>query len=128
MNTLTYLKLTNIIPAHPTANEPCDGDTLYRFSFGAYGETTVEVSADSDEDAFEVAVEWLDDAAPGHLVTDDEMSEAFKAMKARYPDASDEELQELCEVDLTIVGHTTLKNGAYLRSWEWTFDVVGHES
>jgi hypothetical protein len=120
----------------PTANEPSDDDRLYRFRFGAYGETVVDVFADTDEAAFEIAVEWLDECAPGHLVTigDAELREAADELGLAMPVVHDcaggwddawsdsrwAKIIEHAERDLTIIGHTTLKHGAYLRSWEWT--------
>jgi hypothetical protein len=134
MNIITYLRLTNIVPAHPIANEPSDGDTLYRFWFGAYAETKIEVFADSDESAFEVGVEWLDANAPGHIVTYAEFQELLLQAAAELGvslcDAEGEvahAVVELAERDLTLIGHTTLKTGSYLLSHEWGFDVIGTE-
>lgn len=121
----------------PTANEPGDGERCYRFRFGAYGWTVVDVFADSDESAFETAVEWLDDNAPGHLVEigEAELREAAEELGLDYfeafADARDNidetemnRIAEKAEEDLTVIGHTTLKNGQYLISHEWTFDEL----
>ena len=114
----------------PTANEPGDGERCYRFRFGAYGLTVVDVFADSDESAFETAVEWLDDNAPGHLVSigDNELKEAAEELGIAF-DPQDiaglpEKVLEKAEEDLTVIGHTTLKNGQYVISHEWTFDEL----
>ena len=118
-----------------TANDPSDGDRLFRFSFGAYGETRVDVFADDFESAFEVAVEWLDDNAPGHLVAigEAELREAADELGLEWEPGTpfheiDEDTQTSivanAETDLTVIGHTTLKHGQYLCSWEWTVDEV----
>jgi hypothetical protein len=127
-------------PRVPNANEPSDGDRLYRFRFGEHGETVVDCFADSAEDAFEIAVEWLDDNAPGHLVTigDAELKEAAEELGLAMPvvhdcaggwdDAWSEgigaKIIEHAERDLTIIGHTTLENGQYILSHEWTFSEI----
>lgn len=119
----------------PNANEPSEGERLYRFWFGAYGETALDVFADSPDDGFEVAVEWLDDNAPGHLIALDaeayaeaarELTEETKVI--HDPESEDEDVQhairERAEADLTPIGHTTLKHGQFVASWEWTFQEL----
>lgn len=116
----------------PTANEPYDGERCFRFSFGAYGETRVDVFAVHIEDAFEIAVEWLDDNAPGYLVNlgEAEWEEAAKELGLPWAPADEldedvaERIRAHAETDLTIIGHTTLKHGQYLCSWEWTCDEL----
>lgn len=99
------------------------------FSFGAYGWTKVRVWADHLEDAFEIAVEWLDDNAPGHLVdlTQDDYNEAAKEL-GLDPASEDEDIQneirETAEADLTHIGHTTLNHGQFLTSYEWTVNEI----
>ena len=110
-----------------------DDKKLYLFTFGAYGWTKVYVWADHDEDAFEIAVEWLDDNAPGHLtdVTEDDLKRSAEdlnvAWQPTWPDWDDavfSHVAQNAEADLTQIGHTTLKHGQYLHSWEWAFDEV----
>lgn len=105
----------------------------FAFSFGAYGWTKVRVwaSADCFEDAFEAAVEWLDDNAPGHLVSNDEFTELCEEAAEELgfdPETEDEEeLEEIrtaAEADLTLIGHTTLKHGQHIASYEWTADEI----
>lgn len=99
----------------------------FAFCFGAYFNTRVRVWAKADcfEDAFETAVEWLDDHAPGHLVnlTQEDYNEAASIL-GLDPTSEDEDIQneirETAEADLTHIGHTTLKHGQFLYSWEWT--------
>lgn len=111
----------------PTANEPSDGERLYRFNFGAYGSTVLDVFADELESAFEIAVEWLDDNAPGHLVKLEESDyiEAAKELHLAWDPENYDTLDmlkiiERAEADLTSIGHTTLKNGQFGASYEWT--------
>src|SRR6266516_1186530 len=105
----------------PTANEPSDGERLYRFGFGAYGETALDVFADSPDDAFEVAVEWLDDNAPGHLIDLDAEDSTHAPHDAS---SEDEAIREHAEADLTPIGHTTLKHGQFVASWEWSLQEL----
>lgn len=104
------------------------------FSFGAYGWTKVRVWADRDcfEDAFEIAVEWLDDNAPGHLVSHEEFAqlcrEAAEELGVEFDPSEDYETNEAvfqaAEADLTIIGHTSLKHGSHIASHEWTVDEI----
>jgi|SRR6478736_492733 len=103
------------------------------FSFGAYGWTNVRVWADPDcfEDAFEIAIEWLDDNAPGHLVSYAEFNELRKEAAEELGldlNSDDDDIQqsitEAAEVDLTVVGHTTLKHGMHIASYDWTVDEI----
>lgn len=116
----------------PFANEPDDGTSAFEFQFGAYGETKVRVYADHLEDALEVAVEWLDDNAPGHLVKvgSEEIAESAKELGIvlEVDDYESEAFQKAlahAEMDLTHAGgHTTMKHGEYLRSWEWHVNEI----
>ncbi len=103
--------------------------TLFIFSFGAYLDDHVHVWADHFEDAFEIAVEWVDDNSPGHLfdLTIEDYKEAAEELgiewDPEWPDYEDrnfEKVAQAAEVDLTQIGHTTLKHGQFLRSWEWS--------
>ncbi len=113
----------------PIAN-PEDSGTIYRFTFGAYGTTAVYALGHDLESAFEIAVEWLDDNAPGHLTTigEDDYRRAADELGVEFShDAGDEGMQrvfEAAEADMTMIGHTTLKNGNAIPSWEWTVDEV----
>lgn len=103
----------------------------FEFCFGAYGWTKVRVwaSAGHFEDAFEIAVEWLDEHAPGHLVdlTQDDYTQAASEL-GLDPNSEDEDIQneirETAEADLTHIGHITLQHGQFLNSWEWTVDEL----
>jgi len=106
---------------------------LYRMWFGAYGDTIVYVWADDFETAFEESVEWLDDNAPGILVdvTEADLKEAAEDLNIRWqpdwPDHGDSEFEKVAqhaEQDLTQIGHTTMKHGHYIPSWEWGGDEI----
>jgi hypothetical protein len=108
---------------------------LWLLHFGAYGETALYVWSDGCESAFEVAVEWLDDNAPGHLVKFEESD--YRAAAAELglswePDeqanAETDRIIEHAEVDHTVIGHTTLEHGTHVASWEWTLREVEHDS
>ncbi len=129
---------------HPIANPSafdCDYHHLWRFAFGAYGSTVVYVWTfrNSVEDAFETAVEWLDENAPGHLVnlTQDDYKQAAEELGIAWPESGDvnslegdefERVVTHAEADLTLIGHTTLNNGQYVLSYEWTVDEVEKRS
>jgi len=81
---------------------PCDYDSwqrtrLFYWSLGAYGSTHVYTWADSYESAEEEMLEWVDDHAPGLL----------------HQVETEED-----EVDMIMVGHTTLEHGNAIPSWE----------
>lgn len=106
---------------------------LYRMWFGETGTTFVYVWADSFESAFEESVEWIDDNAPGHLINlnESDLRAAAKdegiAWQTDWPDWDDRKFQkvvEAAETDLTSIGHTTLKHGQYVASWEWGGDDI----
>ncbi len=101
---------------------------LYLMWAGQVGSVRVYVWADSFESAFEEFVEYLDDEAPGMLtdVTEDDLKEAAQdkgiEWQETWPDWEDSDfvvVAEAAEVDLTSIGHTTLKHGQYIASWEW---------
>ena len=107
-------------------------------SFGAYGSTHVYAWADSMEDAFEVAVEYLDDEGQcGHftiLTEDDYLAAADELDREWDPSDPDDEVIEHAEADLTPIGWTTLDcarkagGSAFIPSWEWTArEVRGDE-
>lgn len=119
----------------PIANpgDLASSKTLWLFTFGAYGETSLWVWSDEQESAFEIAVEWLDDHAPGHLVslTEDDLKAAASDLGIEwdeswpdYDDAAFQEVVESAEADLTMIGHTTLTHGQYVASHEWTMGEV----
>lgn len=109
---------------------------LFRFWFGTVGTTFVYVwTRSSDfESAFEVAVEWLDEqGAAGHFttVTENDLKAAAEEegieWQESWPDWEDPEFQRLvdaAEADLTVIGHTTLKHGTHLVSYEWGADEI----
>jgi hypothetical protein len=100
-----------------------DNERQFQFEFGAYRWTKVRVYADSWDSAFEIAVEWLDDNAPGHLttLTDDDLKESAEELGLSWPldDTESEDywkVVENAEQDLTAIGHTTLKHGTHVDS------------
>ncbi len=109
-----------------------DNESQFHFTFGVYGWTQVRVYADSLDSAFEIAVEWLDDNAPGHLTTigEAELKESAEDLGISWPREHDWEdpdfvkVIEHAELDLTIIGHTTLKNGTHIASYDWTVDEL----
>ncbi len=119
----------------PIANpsELTNSKRLWLFQFGAAGDTYLYVWNDSEESAFEEAVEWLDENAPGHLtnLTEKDLRAAAADENIRWeptwPDWDDPafaHVVQAAEADLTQIGHTTLKHGQYLVSHEWAFDEV----
>lgn len=130
-----HWQLFNNPTRFPIANA-CDHSSyrnLYLMWGGAYGTTRVFVWANSFEDAFEEFVEWADDHAPGLLTkldTSDLKSSARDLgipWQSSWPDYEDDDfvrVLENAEADLTLIGHTTLKHGQYIPSWEWGGDDV----
>lgn len=120
--------------ANPEENPGIEeGKPLFLMFAGAYGDTHAWVWADHLEDAFEVFVEWLDDNAPGLLTELDEsdLKNAAKdegiAWQPHWPDWDDRQFQkvvEAAEADLTVIGHTTLKHGTHIASYEWGGDEI----
>jgi hypothetical protein len=87
----------------------------YLLSFGAYGWTRLLVWANSLDDAFDVACEYLHGHAPGLLADDAVQAEYLAAVAEGY---DDERAQELAEVDTT-----RSSDGHYVHSWEWTLSA-----
>lgn len=107
-------------------------------SFGSVGTTHVYCWADSMEDAFEVAVEYLDDEGLcGHftILTADDYEAAADELGTEWdPSEPDDAVLEHAEADLTPIGWTTLEcerregGSAFVPSWEWTArEVRGEE-
>jgi hypothetical protein len=82
-------------------------------------------------------VEWLDDNAPEHLTTvgEAEYREAAEELGLDFEQARDDAQDGICEddmnkiweraeVDLTVIGHTTLKNGTHIASYDWTVNEL----
>lgn len=114
---------------------------LWLLSFGAYGDTHVYVWTDTNEGvegAFERAVEALDDwGLCGFFTTLDEGDLRSAAEDAGYSEEDIDEMAsskewaddviEAAEVDLTVIGHTSLTNcektlgggPLYIPSYEW---------
>ena len=115
-----------------------DRKQLFLMWAGAYDSTQGYVWADHLEDAFEEWVEYLDDHAPGVLVSHAEFMElldeaarerGFKSWQEADKGLNQDsprrlEIVEEAEADLTIIGHTTLKNGMYIAGHEWGGDEV----
>lgn len=85
---------------------------------------TAYVWADHFEDAFEEFVEWLDDNAPGCLVdlSKEDFADAAKELGLPWPSEDTEVMEKVYEhatVDLTTIGHTSLKHGNFIASGEW---------
>jgi len=123
----------SVAQSAPIANpDEVDGgpSRLWRVTFGAYGSTHVYAWADSLEDAFEVAVEYLDDEGLcGHftILTEEDYAAAAEELDREWDPASpDFEVMEHAEADLTPIGWTTLEcarrggGSAFVPSWEWT--------
>lgn len=125
---------------HPIANMPFDGSTLFCMWAGD-GDSSVQVYvwADHFEDAFEVLVEWLDDNAPGCLVSHEEAKQALEDHCQEHHGMSPEdaielygEISDVYEAveranDWTVIGHTSLNNGGHIRSDEWGGDEIMHD-
>lgn len=124
----------------PTSSSGVIREGLYLMWMGAYGDVKVFVWADSFESAFEIMVEWADDNAPGVLtdIGEPELREAADALGIEWDDtwltpyhdyntADWIRVQEYAEIDLTPIGHTTLRNGQYIHSAEWGGDEVTDE-
>lgn len=106
--------------------EDCDEPNTYDFQFGAYGETKCSVHARSFDRALELAADWLDEHAPGHLIKhddkefwDDARKEAAKDMgydavpESEWTDEMIQNVDEQSTIDLTYT------EAGYLMSWEW---------
>lgn len=117
------------------SSEISNTQRLWLMWAGAYAEIQGYVWAESEDDAFERWVEWLDEHAPGVLVPDSEFSDLLDnaARNLGYDNwpqlrDSDSRLSDVAledaEADLTPIGHTTMKSGHYICSWEWGLDEV----
>lgn len=102
--------MSRIVPVNGT-----DRDwTRHRYIlwFGAYGEIRLMVWANSLEDAFDEAVDWLAENAPG-LLADEAVNDAYN--RAIEDGASHEAAAKAAEMDMMIGGNC----GHYVNSWEW---------
>lgn len=136
----------------PTGNY--DRKKLFLMWAGGADPTRGYVWADHLEDAFEEWVEYLDEHAPGVLVSHDEFVEFQLDDAARahgfdsWADAESKwlakngkhagwhsdmmndysKIVEEAEAGLTIIGHTQLQHGSYISSEEWGGDEIdsGH--
>lgn len=109
----------------PVIREAGDNEESgYLYSFGAYGNTHVAVIGGSVESGLESCLDWLDDNAPGllHTITADDYAEAATDLGLEWPSDDDDTIQavtEQAEMDMYMVGHTTLNNGNCIPSYEW---------
>ena len=124
------------VPEHaetaPIANPvECEWlDRLWLLSFGSNLSLLVYAWADSLQDAFEAAVEHLDDTGNcgvfTHLTEDDYRQAAEELGLEWDPASPDHSVMEHAEVDLEAIGWTTLDcaraggGSAFIPSWEWT--------
>lgn len=102
-----------------------DYPQIWDFQFGAYGETKCNVHARSIEKALELAADWLEENAPGHLILHgsdearDMWNEATRDLgydtisQSEWTDRMTEEVDENATVGLTYT------EAGYIRSWEW---------
>lgn len=120
---------------HEIVNTRSDSSrqNLFRMWAGESQDTIVYVWAQSFDRAFEGLVEWLDDNAPGCLVSHADAQAALEEWQEEndtYPDADgnfeDDSVFEQVEQanDWTVIGHTTLKTGSHIPSHEWGGDEV----
>lgn len=85
----------------------------YIFAFGAYGDTLLRAWGDSLQDALDEAADWASDHAPGLLVSDDVIKEAYD--EAIAEGKSEEEAWEYAEQDTSPAGGY----GQRIMSHEW---------
>lgn len=84
----------------------------YLFAFGAYGDTLVLAYGCGLDSAFDEAVDWIAENAPG-LLMNDAVNEAYhEAIKSGM---SENDAREEAEMDMTCGGNA----GDYIASWEW---------
>jgi hypothetical protein len=113
-----------------------DPNTGWLFHFGAYGATNVAVLGlnMSLDKALEEAFEWLDDNAPGLLCSVYENAkECAEGLGFPWPLPADfdhsgddgSRLYDACAADMTVCGHTTLRHGDCVPSWEWSVTKMG---
>jgi hypothetical protein len=121
-----YLNLIDYPYDHVDGGDYCKN--FYLMWAGAYGDTKVLVRAQSFDDAFEMLADWLDDNAPGCLTDIDYDAAARELGFASYAAAeeanAEERVLEHAQADMTTIGHTTLKHGNAIPSWEWGGDEV----
>lgn len=119
---------------HPIANSPSDGSALFLMWAGS---VQVYVWADSFDDAFEVLVEYLDENAPGCLVSHADAAEAMEEYCQEHGiclDGEDEDAwctaHEAVEQEngWTVIGHTGLTHGSHIVSHEWGGSEAPDES
>jgi hypothetical protein len=97
-------------------------ESLWRFQFGAYGDTRLLVWSKGVDDGLEIAADWLATNAPGHLMaegSDELKSLRDEAREELGEDADDEEVDQSATADLTYT------EAGYLTSYEWTVDEAG---
>lgn len=86
--------------------------TLYVLGFDAYGETHLEVFANSLDKALNEAIDWIVDNKPG-ILCDEQVNEAYH--QAILGGASEEEAHVHATADTTVGGN----EGHYVLSHEW---------
>lgn len=94
---------------------PNDSDwtrNRYLLEFGMYHPTRLLVWANGLEDALDVAIDWIEENAPGLLV-DEQVNEAYN--EAIAEGKSEEEAQVCANTDVTCGGNA----GHYIASEEW---------
>jgi hypothetical protein len=128
---------------HPIANasDHIWTKSLFLMWAGDFSTTKVYVWADSFDVAFEVLTEWLDDNAPGRLVSYAEETATLDEYRREHG-ISDEkwldmqqagdpayEVYQAIEEEngWTLIGHTTLDRGGHIPSYEWGGDDVSGE-
>ncbi len=84
----------------------------YILAFGAYGNTLLMLWANSLDEAFDEAIDWIADNAPG-LLADEQVAEEYH--RAIAEGKTEDEAREIAEQDITIGGNC----GNYIRAWEW---------
>ncbi len=84
----------------------------YVLAFGAYGDTKLLVYGNHLADAFDEAIDWIADNAPG-LLCNAEVEEAYNAAVAEGQE--EERAWESATVDTACGGN----GGDYMHAWEW---------
>lgn len=127
----------------PIAN-PGDYDdrkSLFLMWAGASSPLQVYVWADHFEDAFEAMVDFIDEHEKCGIFTfldDSDYRAAARDAGIEWPAGEDfdwlserdqNRVREAAEVDLSVIGHTTLKcqegkGSAFIPSWEWGGDEI----
>ena len=102
------------------------GDRVFRFCFGAYGDIAVYATGQGWEDAFEAAVDVLIDRELWGIFTEINYQEAASELGYGLFEELEgdglEEVMQHAEVDMTVIGHTTVGDmgTAAIPSWEWS--------